>query len=375
VDYAITSKVDFVLAAGDIYDGEWKDWRTGQFLVREVRRLSQANIPFIAIRGNHDAQSIISHRLTLELPAREMSAETVETVILPELNVRIYGQSFKTRAVTDNLSKNYPPPDREWFNIGMLHTNVDSRPGYENYAPSSLSDLRNHEYDYWALGHIHGRSILSEDPWIIYPGNLQGRHVRETGPKGAMLVTVCEGKIAGRPEFIPFDTVRWDQIEVVVNAAEDEEAVIAIVRARLAQALAEAEGRLLAARILVSGATPAYAAINRDIGAFRDRVRAEAMTMTGAGGIWIESVAVDITAPTASGVEPGILESVINDLDFSDLGASATRYCKDMLDRASGLRGALGEDHFLINTATRTDLSADLLKRARSLLLARLAEG
>ena len=91
---------------------------------------------------------------------------------------------------------------------------MDGRSEHENYAPSNLIDLRNHGYAYWALGHVHTRAILSDDPWIVYPGNLQGRHVRETGAKGAMLITVTDGRVSERPRFLPFDTVRWEQVNV-----------------------------------------------------------------------------------------------------------------------------------------------------------------
>jgi exonuclease SbcD len=374
VDYAITHNVDFVLAAGDLYDGDWNDWRTGQFLVREVGRLGRAGIPFVAISGNHDAASVITRQLSLQPPAYQMQASKPETWPLPHLDVLIHGQSFATQAVTENLSKNYPSPESGKFNIGLLHTNVNGVPDHQNYAPSNLSDLRNHGYAYWALGHVHTRRELSKDPWIIYPGNLQGRHVRETGPKGAMLVTVQDGAIAQPPEFITFDTVRWDQIEVDVTEAPDEDAVLARMRASLTDALNAADGCLLAARIRLTGTTQAYATLNRDIGYTRDKLRAEALVLASPERIWIESVSVNVTAPGSRGTLPNLLESEIARLDFADLGMSAAKYSNDLLDRAGGLRAELGDDHPAVMTASKNELPPGLLERARNLLLARLAE-
>src|SRR5580698_1939089 len=230
VDYALAERVDFIVAAGDLYDGEWQDWRTGQFLARQVARLSDANIPFIAIRGNHDAQSVISRELRLREPARELSARRPETVPLEHLGVAIHGQSFANAAVRDDLRKAYPPPVPGMFNIGLLNTNVDGRPGHENYAPSALTDLRAHGYQYWALGHVHTRAELADDPWVIYPGNVQGRSVRETGPRGAYLVAVAENKVVSPPEFLPFDTVRWEVLTVDAGGAEDIDAVLTLTR-------------------------------------------------------------------------------------------------------------------------------------------------
>ena len=126
----------------------------------------------------------------------------------------MHGQSFATKAVIENIALTYPPPDPDRFNIGLLHSSVGEREGHDTYASCSVEQLSHHGYDYWALGHVHKRDILSRDPWIVFPGNLQGRHIRETGPKGAALVTVTDGKVFGDlPRFLstPFAGLasRW----------------------------------------------------------------------------------------------------------------------------------------------------------------------
>jgi exonuclease SbcD len=374
VDYAISQEVDFVVAAGDLYDGDWQDWRTGQFLVREVGRLSRNGIPFVAISGNHDARSVITRQLRLQAPAYQMAPTKAETWSLPEFDVAIHGQSFATPAVQEDLTKNYPLPQLGRFNIGLLHTNVDDRTDHENYAPSNLTDLRHHGYAYWALGHVHTRIILSDDPWIVYPGNLQGRHIRETGAKGAMLISVRDGRITDAPKFIPFDTVRWDRVQVDLSGVPDEEAALALTRRSLTNALDAAEGRLLAARIQLTGATVAYAILAGDIGATREKLRAEAFALAGPERIWIEGVAVNLAPPRSRGAMPGLLTSLIQRLDTSDLGPSTKKYSRELLDRASGLREALGPDHPAVAAASNEELPPGLLERARNLLLARLAQ-
>lgn len=381
VDYAITHRIDFILAAGDLYDGEWKDWRTGQFLVREVGRLNRAGIPFIAISGNHDAESIITRQLRLPLPAYQMQAAKAETWSLPDLDVLIHGQSFATPAVTSNLSKKYPPWEQAKFNIGLLHTNVDDLSEHANYAPSSLFELCNHGYQYWALGHVHTRKILAETPcWVIYPGNLQGRHARETGAKGAKLVTVQDGVVTHRPEFVPFDTVRWDQVKVDLASASDEDAAFAMIRRHLADALDRAEGRLLAARVLLTGATAAYAALGANIETTREKVRAEAAMLAGAD-IWIESVSVNITPPRRHTESQSDLAKEIQRLSPADFAPGASRYIAELLGRAGHLREKVSEDEGhtqkLLGVIEVADgvLPDSLFERARNLLLARLGDG
>ena len=81
------------------------------------------------------------------------------------------------------------------LNIGLLHTAVGDDSMHSNYAPCTVEQLADHGYDYWALGHIHLRGELHGHPsWIVFPGNLQGRHINEEGEKGATLV-----RVQGRP--------------------------------------------------------------------------------------------------------------------------------------------------------------------------------
>jgi DNA repair exonuclease SbcCD nuclease subunit len=374
IDFAIAQNVAFVLAAGDLYDGEWQDWRTGQFLIGQLGKLARATppIPFIAIRGNHDAESIITRRLDLPTPAKMLNANRPDTVHLHDLGVRIHGQSFRTREVTDNLATAYPTPEPGMLNIGLLHTSVDGREGHASYAPCSVEQLRNHGYDYWALGHVHTREVLSQDPWIVFPGNTQGRHARETGSKGATIVTVQDGRIT-KVEPVIFDTVRWAQVRVELDPTADEDAALALTRAYLADALNAADGRLLAARILLTGATTAHTALNRDVGAIRAKICADALVLGGIGEIWIESVAVNVTPPGDRDEIPSWLAPEIARLTADELAAEAATYCRRLLDHAGPLRDALGPDHPAV-AAARDELTTELVERARNLLLARYAE-
>ncbi len=146
VDYATEQQVAFVLAAGDLYDGDWQDWRTGQFLIAQIGRLSRAKIPFIAIQGNHDAESVISRYLKWDKPAHLFAASKATSYPLPEFDVYVHGQSFATRRATDNLALNYPDPAPGNFNIGLLHTAMGGRPGHDSYAPCSLEHLQSKGY-------------------------------------------------------------------------------------------------------------------------------------------------------------------------------------------------------------------------------------
>ena len=63
VTQAIQEEAAFVVVAGDLYDGDWRDYHTGLFFVRQMGRLATANIPAFLLYGNHDAESQITRRL------------------------------------------------------------------------------------------------------------------------------------------------------------------------------------------------------------------------------------------------------------------------------------------------------------------------
>ena len=292
VDFAIDEKVDFFLIAGDIYDGDWPDFGTGLFFATQMRRLTSANIPVFAIRGNHDA----ANRMTRSLRMPHVTIfghDKAHTHHLETLGVAIHGQSFADQATAEDLSRSYPSPIPGLFNIGVLHTSAEGYAAHARYAPCDLPRLKAHGYDYWALGHVHERQELATDPWIVFPGNLQGRHVGETGAKGASLVTVSNGRITVRHHVL--DVLRWAHIEVDLEGAADEAEAMIRIQSHLETALREAEPRPLAARLTLTGTTGAHAALCRE--GLRDKVLNEAHGLTGEHRLWLEAVKLRTRPP------------------------------------------------------------------------------
>jgi len=382
VDLAIAEAVDFVVVAGDLYDGDWPDFRTGQTLVAAFARLTRAGIRVVAIRGNHDAESVLTRSLRLPDGATLLRADRPDTVEWPEFAVVLHGQSFETRDVQANLAQGYPGPVANRFNIGLLHTAATGRPGHAAYAPCTVEQLAAHGYDYWALGHIHTREEVLRDPWIVFPGNLQGRHVNEPGTKGASLVTVRHGRVAG-VEHRALDVVRWQAVEVDCEGAPDEEVVLERCRRAIGTAVDGADGRLLALRLRLEGPCPAHSTLARDPAALRQKLIAAGLEVAEAGAFWLQDVRVatkamlDLDTLRARDDAVGRLVGAIETLaeDPAAPAAAAQAYASAMLDRGAGrLRQALGPDHPAV-LAAEGRLSPELLQRARDLLLARLAQG
>lgn len=291
VRLAIEEMVDFLVIAGDLYDGDWRDYKTGLFFAAQMGRLNKEGIPVYLLHGNHDAESQITRRLDLPDNVHVFGSRKPETFALDEMNVALHGQSFRQRDVTDNLVPDYPAPVPGAFNIGVLHTGLGGMGGHENYAPCAIEDLTNKGYDYWALGHVHQAGVLYEKPRIVFPGNLQGRHVRETGAKGASLVTVEDGDIV-ELTTVPCDVVRWAVLAISLDDAENVGDVIERIHDAVEAAVNEADGRLLACRIVLEGRTAAH----DQLVASEDRMLAEARA--GALGLgdevaWVEKVVID----------------------------------------------------------------------------------
>jgi len=256
VDLAISEEVAFVIIAGDVYDGDWDDVRTGLFMVQQMRRLKDAGIPVFTIAGNHDAAT----KMTYNVPPPEnvvmFGHKTAETHRLDDLDVAIHGRSFATQAVTENLASSYPPAVPNVFNIGILHTSLDGREGHAPYSPCTVMDLRQKGYDYWALGHVHTREIVCQEPWVVFPGNIQGRSIRETDERGAMLVTVERGPSTVpmvRAVFHPLDDARWIVLEIDASQVTSPEGLVDLIRTRFQELRSQHEPRAIVVRIDIKG--------------------------------------------------------------------------------------------------------------------------
>lgn len=379
VDAALAEQVKFVLIGGDLYDGEWQDWRTGQFLLRQIERLTRHGIRVVAIRGNHDAESVITRRLTWPEGARMLRADRAETEVLPELGTAVHGRSFPQRDVYDEkFVSGYPEPVPGLLNIGLLHTALSGRSGHARYAPCTVEQLAWRGYAYWALGHVHTREVVSREPWIVFPGNLQGRDIGEAGAKGATLVTVRDGGIA-EVEHRVLDVVRFAKVGVDVGGAEDEDAAFIRARSAIGGALRAADQRLLAARCVLSGASRAHAALSRSLADTREKLRNAILAAGGGDAVWLERVvvetrpALDVGALCERSDTVGRLAREIVAGSEAELAPMVQDWVERLLERAGLLRSLLGEADPAVLTASGV-LPAELIERAKAMLLARLMD-
>src|SRR6185437_398332 len=195
INASVSEEIEFLLIAEDLYDTGLKSFESALFFNKQMGILREAGIDVYLIYGNHDAASKLIKQLRPPENVRVFRSTEPQTILDEKNRVALHGQSFSTPNVTDDLASNYPAPISGLFNIGLLHTNLGGSAEHANYAPCSLDVLQNKGYDYWALGHVHNRQILNTNPYIVYPGNIQGRHGRELGEKSCELVSVSDAGV------------------------------------------------------------------------------------------------------------------------------------------------------------------------------------
>lgn len=372
VDRAIDESIDFMVIAGDLYDGDWRDYNTGIFFVREMGRLKRAGIPVFVLFGNHDAENEMTRRLTLPDNVFTFDSRKPQTHRLDELQVALHGQSFKVKAVTENLVHAYGNPVPGYYNIGVLHTALEGNAAHANYAPCSRAELHAKGYDFWALGHGHEFQHWNEQSQIVFPGNLQGRHIREVGRRGAVLVGVDGGQTS--IERLYLDVLRWELLLVDVTQCDTMSDVARRIGQDLTQLL-EDDGHVpRAVRVVVTGQSPAHGAL---FGKAAD-LRAEVLgQIAGIGNdrLWLEKVKVR-TEPVAVATGAGEASGAIADLkEILDEAATSPEFIAQLKGELQTFLGRLpaevSEDVPLVNLARQGDFAA-LVEHVAPALMATL---
>jgi DNA repair exonuclease SbcCD nuclease subunit len=372
LDAALTEQVDFLVIAGDLYDTGLKSFESALFFNKEMARLADAAIEVYLIYGNHDAASKLIKQLRPPKNVHVFRTHEPQTFKNETARIALHGQSFPTPEVTEDLAAKYPLPIEGFFNIGVLHTNLGGFSDHANYAPCSLQTLKNKGYDYWALGHVHNRQIIATNPYIVYPGNIQGRHGKELGEKSCELVNVSDaGAITTTP--ISTSVVPWIQLGTDASHCLNADAVYEQLRTDLGGILLQSKERVTAVRVVISGATDAHAELSRD----PEQVRNEVLNIAnecGNGLLWIERVQI----ATASRLDRDAL------LNRDDPIGEILRVAADLRRDASALVGLAPVEELRrklpagkVGDIDRMDIDdaglAAALDEAESLLLARLS--
>ncbi|WNR43083.1 metallophosphoesterase family protein [Paenibacillus roseipurpureus] len=290
---AIREQVDFVLISGDVYDASDRSLRAQIRFQKAAEQLVAEGIPVYIIHGNHDPEDGRAAKLVWPADVHFFASHEVETIQVAKdgrgIVAEIHGISYRKAAETENLALQFKRGQAHVPQIGLLHTNVDGDPAHDNYAPCSKQDLLAAGMDYWALGHVHTRQVLHERPAIVYPGNIQGRSVRETGPRGCYLVELDDFGQA-HLTFHALDAVRWYQERMSITEIRTEQELRDAIGDVIDRLRRDAAGRDVIVRIHLEGRSELHERLRKGktLQELIDELREEEIEMS--SFVWIESV-------------------------------------------------------------------------------------
>ncbi|MDK7882950.1 metallophosphoesterase family protein [Lactobacillus iners] len=222
VNFAIDNDVDLVLLAGDTFDSIHPTPQSKIFFANQIKRLVDRQIQVVMVLGNHDYSQIddllLDESPYFKIIGSNEQIEQVDFMTKSQYKYRVVGFSYQHNHITEDIIAKYPPKSTSIYTIGLAHAGMkQSSVDQNNYAPFTLNEVKNLNYDYFALGHIHLRQVLSQEPWIVYSGNLQGRHVNEKDAKGFYFGQVDEQSQNTQLQFIDVSPIVWQTVDLILD--------------------------------------------------------------------------------------------------------------------------------------------------------------
>jgi exonuclease SbcD len=269
VDLALSSGCHALLIGGDLFDNQTLSFMTEKFLLTEMQRLAQGEVQVFYATGNHDPSRskyrvkqirwpdnvhVFAHRTPESYPLFNSEGQTIAMIV---------GAGHEDARENENLASFFPQVQNcDVPSIALLHALVTGSSGeveHERYAPCTLLDLKEKGYIYWALGHVHKRGILSENPYVVYPGNLMGRNPRENGTKGAYLVEI-DNDSQVKIDFYPLAPLSWYELTInnlteADNLEKLEQLIVSTVKEQLENKI---KGEKVFLRLKLIGPCPLY---------------------------------------------------------------------------------------------------------------------
>jgi exonuclease SbcD len=299
VDLAIRRKVDFFLVAGDVYDASDRSLRAQLKFADGLGRLAQAGIRSFVCHGNHDPLDgwSASLRWPEEVHIFGPDLESIPLALGGEDVVVVQGISYPKSQIDEDFGKGFHRQGSYPFQIGLFHCSLGSDPAHETYAPRTMDELAAADLDYWALGHVHTQRVLKEGhPFIAYPGNTQGLHIREVGARGCLVVQV-DGQGTVNACFEPTDAVRWFSKNIQIDDLETEADLIEALEKVCDEIRHEAQERPAIARISLVGRGVLHPVLRRPqvVGDLTERFRETGLES--APPLWIEGIQVHTRSP------------------------------------------------------------------------------
>ncbi|MBQ8886175.1 MAG: DNA repair exonuclease [Candidatus Gastranaerophilales bacterium] len=241
-NFAVDKKVDFILISGDTFDSSEFDFSSKFIFKNFLKKLEKENIQVFVVCGNHDP--IFSYNKNTfnfdeNSQIKIVGVNTPVSVKLPfyrkdnQIGGYIHSVSFKEEKFNSDILSFVENIEQNYFNIALLHCDIDATTE-SPYAPCALSQLKDMNFDYCALGHIHTPQQLTDN--VFYSGTLQGRNTKEKGEHGVRYIKVQNNKVVEN-EFVPMDVVRYEELEINLSNTNEELEAFELICEEINQAI------------------------------------------------------------------------------------------------------------------------------------------
>lgn len=315
VDYALDENVSALLISGDLFDGNQRSAKTAAFLLAEFDRLASQGVEVFYIKGNHDAENPVTGGLQYPDNVHVFSGRGNKKQ-LGDTDVWIHGVSFSGKHAPESLLDRFSAPEPHGVNIAMLHTSLAGSAGHDVYAPCSVDELKQHDFDYWALGHIHKRQIHSTSPWIVMPGIPQGRDIGEPGAKTATVLTIAEGKIS--TSELPTSSMEFVALDIDITEADTADALRNLIRSELNDLVQNLLSPGAIVRVGLTGQSSLRWQLIRDQTQWHESI---SLLATDTGCLWLEKLKLDLSESPGASIDVGAigeLEIIMNAIRADD---------------------------------------------------------
>ena len=219
IEYCKKNQIEYLFISGDLYEHKYVKLSTIEYINQLFQEIPDTKI-FIS-PGNHDPYIKNSYynkfNWSQNVKIFKSQIEKIE-----EKEADIYGYGFDDFYCTDSKIENLEIENQDKINILIIHGTLDGASIEEKqYNSMTRRMLKEKNFDYIALGHIHKPDYSSE---IVYPGSTISLGFDELGEHGMIVGDIQKGKIT--TEFIPLDDEKFKEIEMDVTDIMSKEELI-----------------------------------------------------------------------------------------------------------------------------------------------------
>jgi len=210
-----------MLIVGDMFDTKKMTSKSFSYIIELIRKHSSKM--FFYVPGNHDYETSLANNVE-DIPKNLIIFDSDFSKF--SLSEKVCVGGIKLTNHNSTCLKEQINFDRDKINIMLLHgaiTKTSSKVDNENFF---FGDIKGHNIDYLALGHIHSYTSgkIDNRGEYAYSGCLEPRGFDEFGEKGYICIDINENTNTVSHKFIKFAKRKFLEINVdITNCTSSRE--------------------------------------------------------------------------------------------------------------------------------------------------------